>query len=233
MKHTLLSVAAVLALGCTSNSALAQATTVKFGWVNVQPNSTASSVTGPLTPVDALSLKVQDQSTAFFSVSRELNEQWEAELALGVPPTHDVAVVVLDATKLPPSVAAQNGVIGAKVRQVAPTIFANYKFGQRTSSVRPFIGVGVNFTSFDKADSTAANDAINGGATVLKLKDSAGLALQLGVSAKLGNGPWSLNGSWSTAQVKTKLTTNTLGVVRTADITFHPSVFCISLGYTF
>ena len=222
---------ATLALGA-AGSALAQATTLKLGLVHIDPGSSASAVSGPLTPANALSLEVMKKSTLFFSASREINDQWEAELALGVPPTHDVAVVVLNPAALPGSVAAQNGAIGAKVRQVAPTLFMNYRFGEKTSQFRPFFGIGVNYTTFDKADSTAVNNAINGGPTSLKLDDSVGLALQLGVTAKLG-GPWSVTGAWSTAQVKTKLTSNTLGIERTADIKFRPSVLTVAVGYSF
>lgn len=232
MKNTLLSAAVIaLALG-TSSHALAQATTFKFGFVNIEPNSSASAISGPFTPVDALSLKVQSQSTLFFSAAREIDQHWEAELALGVPPTHDVAVVVLNPAAVPGSVAALDGAIGAKVRQVAPTLFANYRFGDNASQVRPFVGLGLNFTRFDKTESTPVNDAINGGPTTLKLKDSVGLAMQLGVTAKLG-GPWSITGAWSTAQVKTKLTTNTYGIERTADISFRPSVLTVAVGYSF
>lgn len=232
MKKLLLSAAvAAMVLGA-SGTALAQSTTLKLGFANIEPNSSASAISGPFTPVNALSLEVQSQQTLFFSATREIDAHWEAELALGVPPTHDVAVVVLNPAAVPGSVAVLNGQIGAKVRQVAPTLFANYRFGDSTSQIRPFVGIGVNYTVFDKAESTAVNDAINGGPTTLKLDDSIGLALQLGVTAKLG-GPWSLTGAWSTAQVKTKLTTNTLGIERTADITFHPSVFTIAVGYSF
>ena len=108
----------------------------------------------------------------------------------------------------------------------------NYKLGEVGSQFGPFVGVGVNYTVFDKADSTAVNNAINGGATSLKLDDSVGLALQLGVTAKLG-GPWSVTGAWSTAQVKTKLTTNTLGIERTANIKFRLSVVTLAVGYSF
>ncbi len=232
MKKIFLSASVAALALAASGAALAQSTTLKLGFVNIEPNSSATAVSGPLTPTDTLSLKVQSQSTLFFSAAREIDQHWEAELALGVPPTHDVTVVVLNPNKLPGSVAAFDGAVGAKVRQIAPTLFANYRFGDNTSQIRPFVGIGVNYTVFDKAESTAVNDAINGGPTTLKLDDSIGLALQLGVTAKLG-GPWSLTGVWSTAQVKTKLTTNTYGLERSADITFHPSVFTIAVGYSF
>lgn len=233
MKKTLLtvSVAAALALA-GAGAALAQSVTLKLGWVNIEPHSSASAVSGPFTPKDALSLKVQSQSTLFFSAATPVNDQWEIELALGLPPTHDVAVVILNPAAVPSGVAAQDGKIGAKVRQVAPTVFANYRFGDSTSQIRPFAGVGLNYTIFDKTESTPVNDAVNGGPTSIKLKDSFGPALQLGVTAKLG-GPWSVTGAWSTALVKTKMTTNTLGIERTADIRFHPTVMTLALGYSF
>ncbi len=232
MKHTLLSASVAAALTLGAGSALAQTTTVKLGLVNVEPNSSASAVSGPFTPANALSLKVQSQSTLFFSVAREIDSNWEAELALGVPPTHDVKLVILPGAAVPGSVAALDGSVAAKVRQVAPTLFANYRFGDSTSQLRPFIGAGLNYTVFDKTESTGVNDAVNGGPTTIKLTSSMGLALQLGLSAKLG-GPWSLTGSWSTARVRTTMTTNTLGIERTAGITFHPSVMTVALGYSF
>ncbi len=232
MKHPhLFAVATAMVLGA-SGPVLAQTTTLKLGWVNVQPNSSASAVSGALTPANALSLNVLSKSTLFFSAARELNDKWEVELALGAPPTHDIQLIVLPGAAVPGSVAALNGVGAAKVRQVAPTLFANYRFGDAASQVRPFAGIGVNYTSFDKTESMPVNDAVNGGPTTIKLKDSMGPALQFGATVKL-NGPWSLTGVWSTARVKTQLTTNTLGIERNADIVFHPSVITLALGYSF
>ena len=233
MKHLIRPTAiALLGVIASSTAVFAQTTTVKAGWVNIEPNATASSISGPFTPVDALSLSIKRQSTVFFSVSREINTDWDAELALGIPPTHDVSVVVKNAALVTPNVSAVNGQVAATVRQVAPTLFANYWLSDKGSAVRPFVGVGLNYTSFDNANSTAVNNMVNGGATSIKLTDSVGIAMQAGVAIKL-DGPWTLNGAWSTAQVKTKMTTNTLGIERTADVSFNPSVVSVSLGYSF
>ena len=59
-----------------------------------------------------------------------------------------------------------------------------------------------------------------------------GLALQGGATYRFDN-QWSLTGSIATAQVKSKITTNTLGIERTADITFKPRVFTMAVGYSF
>lgn len=232
MKKTSLSaaVAAALALAA-SGSAFAQATTVKLGAAYINPNSTATAISGPMTPANTLSLDVQNASTLFFSIARDIDDNWQGELALGVPPTHDVSLVVLNPGGVPGSVAALNGATVAKVKQVAPTLFVNYRFLDKASTFRPFVGLGVNYTYFDP-ESTSTGNAVNGGPTNINLKSSWGLAAQLGVIAKI-NEAWSVTGAWSTAQVKTTMTSNTLGIQRTADIKFSPSVFILTVGYTF
>ena len=206
--------------------------TVQFGGLYLDPGASASSTTGPLTPADALSLNVKPVSTVFFSVARDINPDWDLQLSLGYPPTHDITLRVVNASALPPSVAAQDGNKIGTVRQIAPTLFANYKFGDSSSAFRPFIGVGINYTMFDQPTSNSLNNSINGGVTNAKLSDSWGLAAQIGATYKLG-GPWSLNAAISTADVKTTLTTNTYGVERKTDIKFSPAAYILSVGYAF
>lgn len=231
MKTTYLVLAGLLAASA-AGSAMAGQNTLRIGIANVQPHSSTSDFSGPpsVTP-PGISLEVRDKSTPFFSYSRELNEQWDVEFALGYPPTHDIALVVNN-PGLPGSAQALNGQIGARVRQVAPTLFFNYKFLEKTSAFRPFLGAGINYTLFDKTSSTAAGDALNGGPTSISLEDSVGLALQGGVTYRISD-QWSLTAALATARVKSKVTTNTLGTVRTADILFHPQVFTLTVGYSF
>ena len=217
------------ALGATS--ALAQQNTIRLGLSNVEPRATASDfVSGQFTP-PGISLNVLNKNTPFLSYTREINDRWDVELALGVPPTHDIALKVNN-PNLPTSAQALNGQLGSRVRQVAPTLFVNYKFLEKSSPWRPFIGVGINYTRFDQTSVTAAGNALNGGATSLSMEDSMGLAAQGGVTYRFDN-QWSLSGSIATAQVRSRITTNTLGIQRTADITFKPRVYTIALGYSF
>ena len=230
MKTTRLLLASLLAASASA-SALAQQNTIKLGFSNVQPHAhTSDFVAGRFTP-SGISLDVLNKNTAFFSYTREINDKWDVELALGAPPTHDI-VLKINNPSLPGSAQALNGQIGAKVRQVAPTVFANYKFLEKSSPLRPFIGFGINFTRFDNTSSTAAGNALNGGATSISLEDSVGLALQGGVSYQI-TPQWSLSASLATARVKSKITTNTLGIERSADISFKPRVFTLSVGYSF
>ena len=234
MSNTLrnVSIASLLVLAGSSAAFAQSLTTVKLGWVHIDPQSSASNVSGPFTPVDTLSLKVKPQSTLYFSLAQEIDANWEMELALGVPPKHDATLVVVKPSNVPSGVAAQDGAVISKVAQVAPTLFFNYRFGNRDSSWRPFVGIGLNYTRFTDTESTAVNDHVNGGPTTIKMSDSRGLAAQVGVTAKI-SGPWSVTGSWSTAKVASTITTNTLGIERKADVTFNPSVLTLALGYSF
>lgn len=210
---------------------VAQQNTVKLGISNVQPHATSGNeFSGPFTP-SGISVEVFNRSTLFFSLSREINDQWDVELALGFPPTHDIGLKVNNPS-LPASAQALDGQLGAKVRQIGPSLFANYKFLEKSSRLRPFVGVGVNYTRFDKTSSTAAGNALNGGPTSITLKDSTGLALQAGATYRF-DPQWSVSASLATAQVQSKISTNTLGIERTADITFKPRVFTVAMGYSF
>ena len=225
-------VASLLALAFSGAAFAQQATTVKVGWVNVDPQSSAGTVSGPFTPVDALSMKVKSQSTLFLSVAREIDNNFEVELAMGVPPKHDVTLVVAKPTAVPSGVAAQDGAVISKVSQVAPTLFLTYKFFDKSSNWRPFVGLGINYTKFTNPESTATNDAVNGGPTSITMTDSKGLAMHLGVTAKI-SGPWSATASWATAKVNSTVTTNTLGIERKLDVKFNPSVLTLAVGYSF
>lgn len=229
MKISHLFIANVLAASAAFPAG-AQQNTIKLGFSNVQPHSSTSDFAGPFTP-SGIRIDVRNKTTPFISYTREIDNQWNIELALGVPPTHDIALKV-DNASLPAESQALSGQIGAKVRQVAPTVFVNYRFFEKTSSFRPFVGIGINYTRFDHTSSNAAGNALNGGATSISLEDSVGLALQGGVAYHF-NELWSLTASVATAQVKSKITTNTLGIERNADIRFRPTVFTVAVGYSF
>ena len=232
MKSNFFSLSLIAASALLAAASASAQYTVQLGYANVDPGASASATTGPFLPANTTSLNVKPQQTVFFSVAREIDDHWDVQLALGYPPTHDVTLRVITPGNLPPSVAAKDGQLIGTVRQIAPTLFANYKFGEASNKFRPFVGVGVNYTMFDQANSTALFNQLSGGTTNNKLSDSWGLAAQLGAVYKL-DGPWSVSGTWSTADVKSTLTNNTYGVERKTDIKFNPSVFILAVGYSF
>jgi outer membrane protein len=232
MKNNFFSLSIITAAALLATGTACAQYTVQVGYADVDPGASAGATSGPFVPPNTTSLNVKKQQTLFFSIAYDITENWDVQLALGYPPTHDVTFRVIAPGNLPPSVAAKAGQLIGTVRQIAPTLFANYKFGEPTNKFRPFVGIGVNYTMFDQAESTNLFNQLSGGTTNNKLSDSWGLAAQVGATYKV-NGPWSASGTWSTADVNSTLTNNTYGIERKTDIKFSPSVFILSLGYSF
>lgn len=247
-----LSLAATLMAG----SAFAQSGyTIKLGYGSIDPRATSSDLKGTLPAYNkdaggylgnvavssGVSLEVQTQDTLMFSIERALNDNWAVELRLGYPPKHDVKLRVNNpeltgsaalVNGVKAKLAANNGLVVAGVRQWAPTLFLNYKFGDKTNALRPWVGVGVNHTTFKSSTNAVGDELYHDGGVRVKLSDSTGLAFQTGVTYQLDQN-WSLQASWMTAAVKHNLTTYTEHSSQKATYRFHPSVFAAVVAYSF
>jgi outer membrane protein len=120
----------------------------------------------------------------------------------------------------------------SSARWFAPTLLLNYKFLDESAPLRPYIGVGVNYTTFYDRDSTAAGDAASGGPTKLSLQPSIGPTGTVGLSYRLAKN-WGLFASYSITRVDTHLMADTAGVIRTTYIKFGPQALVVSAGYSF
>jgi outer membrane protein len=240
----LLSTLRLLGLGLASTLSLASATahaegmldnwSVYMGYAHIHLNATMPAIqTTPETlpaGVEAR-LRVGNANTIGFGAAYRFSPSWEGEFALGVPPEHKV----YGADFIEPF-----GQV-SRVTQVAPTVFANYHFGDMMPGLHGFIGAGINYTKFIKAHSTPTGDAVNGGPTQIKLSPSWGLAGHVGGNWQLDKN-WSIVGTVAKADVKSDLTTTTTGanqgngpvtIVGRTKITFNPTVYTLSLGYAF
>jgi outer membrane protein len=159
---------------------------------------------------------------------RWLTPDIDVELALGYPP---LAKIKGSGPATLGSVPYDGQVISS-ARWIAPTLFVQYNFLSANSPFRPYIGVGVNYTTFYDRDSTAAGNAVSGGPTRISLTSSVGPAANAGVTYRISD-RWHLHGSYSFSRVKTDLTADTDGVIRTSRISFAPQVLVVSIGYSF
>ncbi len=120
----------------------------------------------------------------------------------------------------------------ATSRWFSPTALLNYNFFDESAQIRPYVGVGVNFTRFSDNTLTAAGQAAFGGPTSATLSDSTGWAATTGVSYRLQD-RWNLHASYSLSQIKSNLSANTSGAIRSTSIDFKPSAIVLSVGYSF
>lgn len=225
MKKISFAVSALFGLVAASAQAEVYDNTVRAGILNVQVHSESPdfSSNGPafLTPQPA-GITVGNATTISAGYVRRLNDHFDLDLVMGIPPQHDVN----GRGNLAPY-----GVT-AKVKQRAPTLFVDYNFGAPTDTWRPFVGLGLNYTQFFDATSTAIGNIATGGPTKIELKDSYGLAAQAGVNYKL-NDRWSVCATIAAAKVKSDMTATTGSIQRTTTINFRPVVYGIGVGYSF
>jgi outer membrane protein len=191
----------VAALVAAHAPAQAQSQTVKAGFIRYDVHSKTNGVTGVGIPPGA-DAEVGGATTVFASYEIELKPNVGVELVLGVPPK-----ITAKATG---SVAFLGEVLTA--RNVAPTLLFNYHFGDKDATLRPYLGLGVNYTRFSDIKTPYAWD--------VKLRDSVGLAAQVGADYRLGK-HWGLFGSVARVDVKSKLVATGATVLQTT-IDFRP-----------
>lgn len=111
-----------------------------------------------------------------------------------------------------------------------PTLTLQWHFAP-DAAIRPYVGVGVNWSIFyseDAKDSLVA--AI--GPTNVDIDDSVGVAFQAGLDIPLGD-RWFLNADVKYIDIDTTATLTTGGLVNTIDIDLDPIVAGIGVGMRF
>jgi outer membrane protein len=224
---TLIGLGAAGLAGAPARAADAADNELRLGVYSIFYHTSADDLQGPYVPPGA-NLKADNVETVYFGYIRRLSAHFETELAIGWPP------ITKTEGKGPATLGSvpYDGQVISSARWLAPTLLFNYKFFDENSVLRPYIGVGVNYTDFYDRDSTAAGNAASGGPTKLSLPSSWGPAATAGVTYRL-NDHWGLHASYGWAQVKTHLTADTDGTIRTTHISFAPQSFILSAGYAF
>ena len=199
----------------------------RFGFYDIFYHATATDITGPYVPA-GVNLSVKNVKTLYFAYVRRLTPDWDMELAAGLPPKTETL------GKGPATLGSvpYDGQVISSAKWFAPTLLFNYNILGEGHKVRPYIGAGINYTTFYERRSTPAGDAASGGPTKISLSKSIGPAATAGVSYK-PNANWGVFVSYSITRVNTHLTTNTAGVIRTSNIKFGPQALVVSVGYSF
>ncbi len=105
-----------------------------------------------------------------------------------------------------------------------------YYFGEANSTFRPYVGAGLNHTTF--FDESFNGTGTNAGLSDLKLDDSWGLAANVGFDYML-NDSWFLNASVWYANIETTATYKAGADAKSTDVEINPWVFMIAGGYKF
>jgi outer membrane protein len=118
----------------------------------------------------------------------------------------------------------------ATVHHLPPTLMAQWYFGDSSSKFRPYVGVGINYTTFfDEGFNKTGKEA---GLSDLSLKDSWGVAGQVGLDYMI-NRDWLLNMSVWYMDIDTEVRFKAGGQKQNIDTSLDPWVFMFSAGYRF
>lgn len=203
----------ILLMGCVLAAPAATAAQgdwlVRIGLSHVAPQVDSDpTALGPDTGVD-----VNSDTRPSFTIAYMFSDHWAVELLGALPFEHDIEAA---------GAISGLGTIG-RTKHLPPVLSLQYHF-QPTRRIRPYAGVGVNYTHFFD---TEAQGALAG--TSLDLKDSWGLAAQLGMDFDVANG-WFGNVDVRYVDIDTEASNP---VVDTFDLQLDPWVFTLSIGRVF
>jgi outer membrane protein len=210
---TRIALAAALAASLAAGAAQAQSNVIKFGVADYTTNSRTNGITGIGVPPGA-DAETGDAPTVIIEYERLFSPNLGVELALGIPP------------KIKARATGSVAFLGDDVlsaRNVSPVLLVTYHFGQPGDKWRPYVGGGVNYTTFTDIKSRLAPK--------VELEDSVGWAVKGGIDYAL-NKEWGLFASVSALRVKSKLVASGATVLQT-EIDFRPVVYSIGASYRF
>jgi len=198
---------------------------LRIGATNVSPDESSTVISTTATGALAgTSVGVGNNTQLGLNLVYMLTDNWGLEALAATPFEHDLSAAGL----------SQYGFSTTDLgdtKQLPPTVSALYFFGDSQSTVRPYLGLGVNYTLFfDKSLSGQAESELS--AANLDLDDSFGVSARAGLDIKL-NDRWLLNASVWNIDIDTDADFDSaLGRV-SVGVDVDPWVYMVSLGYKF
>jgi len=158
------------------------------------------------------------------------NNNTQLGLTFGYMVTDHIGVELLAASPFKHNVSIEGVGTLASTRQLPPTLMAQYYFAPSQSAFQPYVGLGLNYTTF--FDSKFNDNGKAAGLSNLSLKDSWGVAGQVGMDYQL-NKNWLLNMSvwWMNIETKVKFDAGTES--QSINTRLDPWVLMLGAGYTF
>ncbi len=192
--------------------------------INIAPNDDSSNIRVDGDNVAGTGVEVDDATTLDISIGYMVTDNLNVEILLDPSTEHNVSSNGLAGLDVP------DGTDVVSTRVLPPTLFLQYQFMPK-NKIRPYAGIGLNFTLFfDEKLTSAAKTVL--GASNLELENSVGLAAQVGVDYELENG-WILNADAKYIQIDTEAEFTTALGATSVDVDINPLVLGIGVGKTF
>lgn len=199
---------------------------VRAGAITVDPQESSSDIWVGALGMDVAGTKATlDSDTQLgLNFAYMLTNNIGIELLAATPFSHDVGV-----KGMPGGFAGLNGKLGS-LKHLPPTLSVVYYPLDASSAFQPYVGAGINYTWF--FDTKLSSEAEGKGFSGLDMKDSWGLAAQVGMDYMLTDNIM-LNAQVRYIDIDTTGTTNILGDKVKVDVDVDPFVYMVGLGYKF
>ncbi|MBA4289738.1 MAG: outer membrane protein OmpW [Pseudomonas sp.] len=195
---------------------------VRAGAITVDPQESSSDIwVGALGGDVAGTKATLDSDTQLgLNFAYMLTNNIGIELLAATPFSHNVGVKGL---------GGLDGNLG-ELKHLPPTLSVVYYPLDASSAFQPYVGAGINYTWF--FDTELSSTAKDNGFSGLDMKDSWGLAAQVGMDYMLTDNIM-LNAQVRYIDIETTGTTNILGNKVKVDVDVDPLVYMVGLGYKF
>jgi len=177
--------------------------------------------------VDTITVNVDDGTSLTLMGTYMFSPNWGFDVLASWPFNHDINVSIIN--NVDPGFNPVSAKI-AETEHLPPTFSMQYHF-LPDGTFQPYVGAGVNYTTFLSTDVEQA--LVDLGIDDIDLDDSFGLALQLGADWTFGNG-WLVNFDLRWIDIESDLKATALGVTgELGTVKIDPWVYSINLGYSF
>lgn len=187
---------------------------VRVGAVQIEPDASSGSVLGGGVDVDSA-------TGLGFSGTWFATPHIGIELLAALPFEHDIM-----------GTGALKGVDIGSTKHLPPTLSLQY-YPLSNSKFQPYIGIGLNYTTFFNSETSTTLDSALAGNTDISLDDSFGVAFQVGADWQL-NENWYLNAAVWKIDIETTADISVNGAkAASVDVSIDPVVFMMGVGYAF
>jgi outer membrane protein len=172
---------------------------------------------------------------AFPAEEVKVSNYWAPEVDVTYFVTNNIGLELIAATTKH-KVSGRTGTTGSIGRLASswvlpPTLTAQYHFAP-SAKVRPYVGVGVNYTIFYNEEASKGLEAVVG-KTNVRLKNSVGAAIQAGADFDLGRNLFlNVDAKWIDMDTTARLSTTAAGVQRVR-VHLDPLVLGVGIGTRF
>lgn len=192
---------------------------VRAGVANANPDASSSEVRLGGAALPGSSVDVDDSTQLGLTATYMLGDSLGIGLLAATPFKHDISAQGIGVSDV------------GRVKHLPPTLTLQYFPLDGDSKFQPYVGAGLNYTTFFSEKTSGELNAALGQSTI-SLDDSFGLALEAGIDYSL-NENWLINVAVWHLDLDTDAVIDSPAGQVTVDVEIDPWVYMLGLGYKF